>query len=278
LGPSDLARIDTYYDAGIRDFFNAQVSTNSLMAALFAGGAPVRGFDGFPSLAGLPLADEEMTDVTKLDYSRFGRHLYVRYGNPDLDEATVEATGDGRHVGSAVQAVHRIQALLYFLASRWPGGDRALAPVDSARAQKDDMLMTAEGRPTPFTTVVPPGYFSPENANKTYPVIYFMHGYGMEPNQLAQIAFIAQNAMINPDVPESQRMQKFIFVLVDGKCRPGGDVGSGPLPTDGDLCEEGTFYSDHPEGTAKGETILMELQTYIEANYRTRPPADITVQ
>jgi hypothetical protein len=124
--------------------------------------------------------------------------------------------------------------------------------------------------------VLPPGYSLPENANLRYPVIYFMHGYGMEPNGLAAVSAVVRNAMLDESRPEKERMQKFFLVFVDGKCRPGGEiVDSGPLPADGDLCEEGTFYTEHPEGTAKSETILEELQNYIDQNYRTAQPADL---
>ncbi len=99
LGTADIDRLDTWYDAGIRDFFNAQVSTNSLMGALGEKGAPVRVWDGFPAIVGGAQANENAFDVNHVDWSTLGRHVYVRYGNPDLTEAVVEATGDGRHVG-----------------------------------------------------------------------------------------------------------------------------------------------------------------------------------
>jgi len=83
--------------------------------------------------------------------------------------------------------------------------------------------------------------------------------------------------MVDSRQSDQTRMPKFIIVLVDGKCRPGGDVSQAPLPTTGDVCEEGTFYTDHPEGDAKAETELMELEDYIDANYRTKAPADVEV-
>jgi len=49
------------------------------------------------------------------------------------------------------------------------------------------------------------------------------------------------------------------------------------VPLTGDLCEEGTFYTDHPEGQYQGEQMLMELQAKIEKDYRTKAPADIDV-
>ncbi len=277
LLPADVARLDTWYDAGIRDFFNAQVSTNSLMGALYAKGAPVRVWDGFPAINGGAPANENAFDANKIDWPSLGRHVYVRYGNPDATEATVEATGDGRHVGTATQAVHRAQALLWFLATRWPDGDRAIAPVDSAHSTINAMFTSAAGRQSPYTVILPPGYNAPENASKRYPVVYLFHGYGMDPTGLAQVSIIATNAMADSRQSDATRMPKFILVLVDAKCRPGGDVSVGPLPTTGDLCEEGTFYAEHPEGTAKAESELIALQDFIDANYRTRPAADVAV-
>jgi S-formylglutathione hydrolase FrmB len=279
LSAADMQRLNVYYDAGIRDFFNAQVSSNSLLAAIQQNGIGVRAFDGFPILDQLPFSNESGADLAHLDWKKYGRGMYVRYGDPDLSEADVEASGDGRHVGTALQAVHRAQALLFFLAQTWPGGDRKIPPPGFGSMQKDDMFTASDGRVTPYTIVLPPGYMQPENANLRYPVVYFMHGYGMEPSGLAAISAVTGNAMVDESRPESQRMQKFILVFVDGKCRPGGEIAdSGPLPTDGDLCEEGTFYADHAEGTAKGEMILGELEALIDQTYRTAMPADVTLQ
>ncbi len=277
LSADDLGRLDTWYDAGIRDFFNAQVSTNALMGALGAGGAPVRTWDGFPAITGDARSNENAFDANTVDWPALGRHVYVRYGDPDVTEAVVEATGDGRHVGTATQAVHRAQALLFYLANRWPDGDRAIAPVDSDNSQIMGTFMSSSGRMSPYEVILPPGYTQPENASKRYPVVYFMHGYGMDPMGIADIALIAQNAMVDDRQSDSTRMPKFIIVLVDGKCRPGGDVSQAPLPAGGDLCEEGTFYAEHPEGDAQEETELMDLEDYIDANYRTKMPADVPV-
>jgi hypothetical protein len=247
------------------------------LAAVQQKGIPVRAFDNFTILNQLGYSQEQMVDLPHLDWKSYGRGMYVRYGDPDVSEAVVEATGDGRHVGTALQAVHRAQALLFYLAQTWPGGDRKIPSMpDTKPPQKNDVFVSSNGRMNPFTIVVPPGYSLPENANLRYPVIYFMHGYGMEPSGLSAISGVVANAMVDTSRPESERMQKFILVFPDGKCRPGGEIDSGgPLPTDGDLCEEGTFYSEHPEGTAKGETILQEFENYIDQNYRTTMPADL---
>ena len=277
LMQSDVQRLDVYYDAGIRDFFNAEVSTNSLLGALTAHGAPVRAVDGFPTLIGLPKSQENNFDVNKVVYPNYGRRMYVRYGDPDLTEAQVEDSGDGRHVGTTIQAVHRAQSLFYFLANVWPGGDRLIAPVDSEMANIMDSVTLSSGRVTPLAIVLPPGYFEPENQSKTYPVIYFGHGYGMQPGDLSAISVVATNAMTDTRLDDQHRMPKFILVIVDGKCRPGGEIQNGPLPPGGDLCEEGTFYTEHPDGVAKMETGLMEIDAYISQKYRAKQAADVMV-
>jgi hypothetical protein len=43
-----------------------------------------------------------------------------------------------------------------------------------------------------------------------------------------------------------------------------------PVPPTGDGCEEGTFYLDAPSGDARMEANLLDLMSYIDANYRTK--------
>lgn len=275
--PADqLERLDVYYDAGIRDFLNAQVSTNSLMGALHARGQHARIWEnGFPVMTGKSPDQEHRFNITDLDLSPFGRHLYVRYGNPDASQAEVEETGEGRHVGTVEQAVHRGQMLFYFVSRAWPDGD---TDVDVSPGRTVDAMFTAKnGRQAPYSVVLPPGYDDEKNANRRYPVFYMGHGYGMKPEDLAQVAIVASNAMVNGSVPPERRLQKFIMVFVDGMCRPGGDIKNAPLTMEGDLCEEGIFYAEHPDGSAKAETHLLELQDLVESKYRVRAPADIDV-
>jgi hypothetical protein len=277
LDPAALERLDVYFDAGIRDFFNTEVATNSLLATLLARGQPVRAWDSFPALVGLAPATEATFDPRQVDFSTFPRHGYVRYGDPDRSEADIEATGDGRHVGSVGQAVVRAKMLFYFLSRVWPGGDRAVADVEFGQSLVNAMFTQQSGRQTPYSVVLPPGYFAPENASKTYPVVYVGHGLGMAPKDVAQLVLLMQPLMVDDKTPEAARMQKFIAVLVDGKCQPGGDVAQAPLPTSGDLCEAGAFYTNHVDGDYRGADMLLELEALIEQTYRVRPPADVMV-
>ena len=270
-------RINIYYDAGIRDFLNTQVATNSLAASLHARGNHVRVWDGFPMLVDKPPADEIAFDVSGFDWERLGRRAYVRYGDPDASLATQENTGDGRHVGTALQATHRALMMFYSVSHVWPGGDISVDGNLDVNDPINAMFTAKNGRVTPYSVVLPPGYDA--HTDERYPVLYLFHGYGMKPADLGMVAAIAQGFMVNPKVPDAKRMQKFIIVAVDGMCRPGGDLESGTLSLDPktDICEEGTFYADHPDGTAKAETQLLELEDLIDTMYRTKMPADLMV-
>jgi hypothetical protein len=273
----ELARLDVYYDVGIRDFFNAQVSTNALLGVLAARNHPVRAWEGFPSLVGEAPSRGLAYDYRKVAADVLSRYMYVRYGDPDLSEALVEQTGDGRHAGGAQQAIHRAQTMFRWIGSRWPDGDRALEKLDYEGSLFNKTFTTSTGREVHYTVLVPPGYMEPKNASKRYPVVYVGHGYGMDPEALGPVGYIAQTMMVDDKTPEERRLAKFIFVAIDARCRPGGDVRNGPLSTDGDLCEEGAFYVDHPDGVYKGSKMLDELEAVISAEYRTRAPEDRAV-
>jgi len=122
---------------------------------------------------------------------------------------------------------------------------------------------------------LPPGYNKPENAEKRYPVVYFLHGYGQEPKDLVDLSSVFALNMIATNPIES-RFQKFIIVYVDGRCRPTRD--GTPVDPTGDLCERGTWYMDAPlGGKARIETALFELMTHIDNTYRTKAPSAASV-
>jgi len=131
----------------------------------------------------------------------------------------------------------------------------------------DIEFTSSVGRTGPAAIVLPPGYFLPENADKTYPVVYLLHGYGQDPRDLRDLGTIMWALMTTPSVPAHRRLQKMIFVFPDGRCRNGE-------------CVKGTFYADAPPGTPDGaqmETFLLDLMDYVEENYRTRAPERHTV-
>ncbi len=272
-----LEQRDIYYDAGLRDFFNAQVSTSSLFGVLAARGLSTQVFGGFPALLGLSPTEESRFDPSAVEIGKLGRRVFVRYGNPELSDDAVQMTGDGRHAGTVRQVVQRAVVLFSFLLSRWPDADRSLQPSDDPRLVPKGLVFTMQnGRKAPYSLVLPPGYFEPANQNLRYPVVYIGHGYGMDPEDLGKsTGSLIHSFMSDPD--PMRRLPKAVLVFVDAKCRPGGEVPQAPLPAAGDLCEEGTFYTDHPAGAYQGESLLGELDTYLRKTYRLREPEVVQV-
>ena len=264
-----------YYDAGIRDFFNAHVATSALFGELANLGHPVRLYGGFPALSGRAPSDEGRFDAASVAWRDTSPFVFVRYGNPEVSDAEAAMTGDGRHAGSVTQVVQRAVSLFGFLLSRWPDGDTSLQSADDPRLlPKPQKFTQKNGRSTPYSLILPPGYFDPQNAEVRYPVIYFGHGYGMAPEDLGkQIGSLIHSFMSNPD--PSRRLAKAVLVFLDGVCRPGGDVPRAPLDPMGDRCEEGGFYTDHTSGSYQGEQMLIELDTLLRSQYRLKAPADV---
>lgn len=270
MSAADRDRVYIWADAGIRDFFNGHVSANGLLASLSLLEMPAAAFSGFAPLAHADV--EGLYDFNDVDWTEWPQNISLRYGDPD---ATAQAIldGDGRHVGTGRQIVNRITTMFAWMNARWPGGDRAIAPQTGDNFLTDQLFTSpSTGRETPYAVFLPPGYFE---TTLTYPVVYFLHGYGQEPDDLIALSAIFSNYMIDEDREEAKRFQKMMIVYVDGRCRPGGDI---PLPATGDGCEQGTFYMDSPSSaTAQMETAMFELMEEIDSLYRTKQAEDVEV-
>lgn len=263
-----------WFDAGVRDFLNNSVSTNQAVGkAIGRFGLPFGVYQGFGGL--LAGATDNTYDFTEVDWSQLPKNGYLRYGDPDASEAIAE-TGDGRHVGTASQIIYRIETSFAFIDKHMPDGDRD-DELDGGKIMPGlTFTSPSTGRASPYALFLPPGYDKPENADKRYPVIYVLHGYGQSPDDLVQLSAVIANHMIATE-PLATRIQKFILVYVDGRCRPGSD--GVPVDTTGDQCEQGTFYLDAPlGGMARSEQNLLDLMDYIDATYRTKRPSAAEVQ
>jgi hypothetical protein len=270
LTDAQLDRIDVLADAGIHDLFPFVVGEDAMMAALTERGRPVRLFNDFSAVYGGQYVDEPI-DPKKIDFLGLGRNTMIRYGKPDADEATL-ARGDGGHVGTVTQVLNRLAYATFAMSARWPNGDRSRTATDTANTMiSDDFVSPSTGRVSPYSMILPPGYYTDAYADTRFPVVFFLHGYGQQPHDLVTSAIIFQNWMITPDLPEDLRMQKLIMVFPDGRCRsPDG------TPDYQKECLSGTFYADsvRPDGPQM-ETILFELMDYIDARYRTKAPEDL---
>ncbi|MCU0674751.1 MAG: hypothetical protein MUE69_18425 [Myxococcota bacterium] len=269
--------LDFFGDGGIRDLFNFATNQDHLAGAFAARGLPINLYNGHASLAFSGQSLDADFRVAAVDWSEIGKYVQVRYGQLDPTAGAL-AQGDGQHVGTSTQIVNRLLAALAWMDARWPDGDRdrvlgrdmlceEVGPNCPHINSIDIEFTSSLGRTGPAAVVLPPGYFLPENADKTYPVVYLLHGYGQDPRDLRDLGTIMWALMTTPSVPAHRRLQKMIFVFPDGRCRNGE-------------CVKGTFYADAPPGTPDGaqmETFLLDLMDYVEENYRTRAPERHTV-
>jgi hypothetical protein len=273
LTPEQRHHMSLWFDAGIRDFLNNSVAANAAIGQAMAKySLPFGVYDSFTNLdGGTSDLSYDFLDVPWPDFPKDG---YLRYGNPDATPDQIN-NGDGRHVGTANQIIYRVQTAFGWMNRRWPDGDLD-DTYDGGMLLKDlSFTSPTTGRVNPYGLSLPPGYNKPENANKRYPVIYFLHGYGQDPRDLVDLSSVFALNMIANNPLES-RFQKFIIVYVDGRCRPNMD--GTPVDPSGDLCEGGTFYMDAPlGGLARMETNLLDLMVYIDATYRTRAPSPAQV-
>lgn len=265
---------DLYADGGVRDLFNWVVQGQHTIGGFAARGVPVRYYNGHSSLHMDGRAGFAFNEVL---WEETGRYTLVRYGSIDATEADLIA-GDGGHVGTPPQLLNRFFSSVGMMSSRWPDTDRSvqtdsicgeISPrCEHVNSIEMDFTAPTTGRTGPVTIVLPPGYFDPENADVRYPVVYFLHGYGMEPGDLTLLGGLMWNYMITGSIPAHRRVPKMIFVFPDGRCRNGE-------------CLRGTFYTDAPESTPNGaqmQTFLLDLNDYVDTTFRTRMPETFTVE
>lgn len=269
-----LRDVDLLADGGIRDLFNWVVMGNVTTAGWASRGFPVRYYNGHASLH---LEDRADFDYFDVPWEEVGRHAMVRYGSPDEDERFI-VTGDGGHVGTTQQLIDRLRSGLMVMNARWPDGDRERITEERVctEAARDVCgyvnhfvfdFTASTGRTGPVSMVLPPGYFLERNAGLRYPVAYFLHGYGMSPEDLVALGLLMWADMNTPRVGSSRRMQKMILVFPDGRCR-GGE------------CLRGTFYTDAPDNVPDGaqmQTFLLDLMDHVDSEYRTRSPESFEV-
>jgi hypothetical protein len=271
--PAQLQRTEFWIDGGVRDLFLLGLVSNHFAGSLAQRGRDVHYFNNFASLGAERISETDWP-FTTLDWARMPGHVMLRYGS--LDANTTElVNGDGGHVGTAGQAANRFFGAFFWMAGRWPGGDRAPAPFSFNR---DDAGRCANGyactfdfrsdramRNGPVSVYLPPGYHDPANANVRYPVVFVLHGYGQDPSNLLPTGFLVGNYMVAPQNPSWQRPQKFIMVFPDGRCRTG------------DGCVRGTFYTDSPVGNAQMESYFLDLYDFVDRTYRTKQAEEVEV-
>ena len=310
IDAADLEGMDFWFDAGIRDVLNAGVVARNLVATLRSRGREPVVYHDFTSRPGSfapDLAvDELLNSLFDIDLSpaSIGRDVYIEYGDPNADALAI-ASGDGKHVGSGVDAVNRIATFLITAIRRMPEPDYTIYSLPDPIALFPSFYSPALHARRGYTIAFPPGYWEPENAEVRYPVVYFLHGLGQDATDLAPAAFATGILM------SQGRLPKALLVFPDGACcfvdsETGrrecacGDNDNGvrqcvdpacegeeascnvrPIP-DNRLqreCHRGSLYADmqtnrwgEPRSDLGYKTSVFELVQHVDATYRVRVP------
>ncbi|MFT5431991.1 MAG: hypothetical protein ACI9OJ_002689 [Myxococcota bacterium] len=214
----ELERLDFYIDGGIRDTLHAAVSMRRIVGLLNQ--RSPHGVDIYGGVAGRPGTLSPDVDpsnyigevqIDQLTESAAGRNVYVEYGNPNATQEAIDG-GDGKHVGDYQQAINRVLAFLMWAGSRIDNPD-----VEKTTPQLGGTLVAdfySEGLQArrEYYVTLPPGYDEPQNADKSYPVIFFLHGLGQGPGDMSTITLLTSGFM------SAGRMPKAILVFPDGQC------------------------------------------------------------
>lgn len=272
--PSEaLERLSIWTDGGTKDLFLFGVISSHFAGAFAQRGQSLHYFNNFTAFSG-ERQPEAMFQHDIVDWARMPARVMFRYGDPDAAEPALVG-GDGGHVGTIPQVTGRLFTSLYWMQSRWPGGDLSPQRFDSTPDNAGrcangyfctfDYTSMRANRTGPVSVYLPPGYHDPANAGRRYPVVYFLHGYGQQPQDLVATGLLVANFMVNRSLPAWRRPQKFIMVFPDGRCRPQ------------DNCFRGTFYADSPVRNAQMETYFLDLYDFIDRTYRVRQPETVEV-
>ncbi|PIE20300.1 MAG: hypothetical protein CSA66_00685 [Proteobacteria bacterium] len=213
-----LDAMDFWFDAGIRDALHAGVVGRNLVAALRSRGREVTVYSGFAGRPGTLWPDGDDSAffgrVFELDYSMgaIGRDVYVEYGDPNATEQMIE-DGDGKHVGTALDAVNRLSTFIIMAANRLPEPDvEPDLPLPLEVSRNVHYYSEALQARRSYIVGLPPGYDLDDKADTRYPVLFFLHGLGQDAADLAPAAGVIGLLTQSGDIP------KVILVFPDGGC------------------------------------------------------------
>lgn len=279
MSKSQYDRVDWWMDAGIRDFINSSEISNQLWGAIREREPNSKVFDSEVNFPGYMQNNSFWYLQADYDPAVIGKNTYLRYGDPAFCPGVDENMGSGNHVGPGDQLLDRLYTMFTFASERMPHGDRSYMQQDFADlggpsgelsdfTRLETFHSEVLGREQKYGLVLPPDYYLHPEAR--YPVVYFMHGQGMNAEGLviSGIVFFTNQkesflntASSGGDVSELSDWQKMIIIFPDGECQPGD-------------CYTGDFFINFaglPEGR-QFEDAFFELMKVVDAKYRTKAP------
>jgi hypothetical protein len=275
ISDDQVARLDVWMDAGIRDFLNTAQITNSLFATMAARVPDAKAYDDFPTLPGI----DGPYVYFDADYTRsaMGQIAYLRYGDQAICPGSDDILGDGNHVGPDI--IHRLYTLFGFLSARMPpeGRDRSIGgdviDLESPNGTIGDFgflenfYSETVGRDVDYGVMLPPDYYLSDRQEERYPVLYYFHGQGMNASDMVAIGLVLWGAMKEANSTERIEagltdFQRAIIIWADGECL-------------GDECWTGNFYADFeglPRDDRRYEGAFIDLMNHVEDTYRVKKP------
>lgn len=292
LTPAQVARLRLLLDGGVRDLFNFGLTAQQVYGRFKAFQPDDTKF--YRDWADIPGLKDPRTGAYKpwtQAWRRTPKNLMVLYGTetPTLEQLVA---GDGDHVGTTAQAVNRISTLFNWSASQWPHLPRPSTPFGGQSYSEREHYTWFDskvlGAKREYGVVLPPGYELDENKDVRYPVLFLLHGYGGEPQQILQSAFLADSFMLDQDV----QLRPMILVAPSGACcfenpstgqrdcRERDDSGAKleGNPAWVRECVAGSFFVNQQglgDPSSKYEDSFFELMDVIDQKYRTLPAAEL---
>lgn len=293
LDAAGKARLSVLADGGVRDIFNLGLMSKQVYA-LVAHHAP--------ALSG---AYREFTEIPGLtdrngyfnpwagNWVKPPKNLLLFYGK---DEPTDQdrINGEGDHVGTASQAIDRFGTLFGWAGQVWPSLPRpgTLGGGGIGERQLAGLVYESEalGAKREFAVYLPPGYDAPENAQTRYPVLYQLHGYGMDPSGMMGTSVVADPFMRDGT---NGKLRPMILVFPSGRCcyeevasgardcREQDDQGVRFEGRAGwrRMCRTGSFYVNGqgytPGGGVRYADAFFELVSEVDKRFRTLPTTEV---
>lgn len=288
-------RLELLLDGGIRDMANLGLMSRHLFGLVRAlrGEQATGYYRDFLDIPGMKDARTGYFNPWNNRWKYVPRNIALLYGKDSpTDQDRID--GEGDHVGTNSQAVHRFYTLFNWAAASWPSLERPATPLGGSSAgerQKLEWYQSAAlgNARREYAIALPPGYDDPKNAAARYPVMYVMHGYGMEPLGFMGTSLISDAFVTDTDV----RLRPMIMVFPSGRCcfvnaatgardcREKDDSGTDFERLAGweRECHSGSFYVNRqgytPKDQARYGDAFFELMEHVDKNYRTLAPADV---
>jgi putative hemolysin len=291
LTPEARARIHLLGDGGIRDIFNLGLQAMHWFGAL-KGDRATASYRDFLDIPGMVDRRTGYFSPWNQVWKTLPHDVLMMYGKENPTDADLVA-GEGDHVGTPGEAVDRFYVLFNWAAALWPSLEKPVANLGGSTASERQRVEVFQSEKLhakwEYGIALPPGYDDPANADQRYPVVYMLHGYGMEPSGFLATALITDSFVTDTNV----KFRPMIYVFPYGRCcwinsvtgarecRELDDSGAdfGNQPNWARECHSGTFWINrvgytNADATAYGDAFF-ELMDHVDANYRTLPAADV---